>query len=392
MGISSSCAWQIVAPTCAVVVAALIGLFCYKKGLMDYWHQKSTQNLVKFAEVIGSVFTIYQIIRYWHLLNSGFPLQTTFPSGFGSFDNRCIPLFRAVPGFQAKYPNTSAVYSQDKDSSSLRLCTDASAAVVFSAFSEFNNSNTFFNPGFPTSSDMIGCRLEDIVLNCKTVDYDDNKLTVMPCAQLLKTPPLPNGFVYKTTIDSVTNCVVTFAVHRNIANCNYSHVYQIDSVATANQARILFAFPFTFLVIAIMIGVYMSCVRNRKEPLNGIEDFLHDFAMQSELGAVYNQCGGPDSCCADLRSATSTRNPFGFFILLIGRVLEIFGYIYAWVNGCNVCDYVDIYYMLLIKCGFTAFFVYDFSSVVCCDTEQHGQTSVTKAAEEAQRARLETDS
>ncbi len=391
MGISSSCAWQIVAPTCAVVVAALIGWFCLKKCLTDYYNQQSTQGLVKFIELIGSVVTIYQIIRYWHLLNSGFPLQTTFPSGFGGFDNRCIPLFRAVPRFQAKYPNTSAVYSQDKDNSSLRLCTDASAADVSSAFSEFNNSLTFFNPGFPTRSDMIGCSLKDIILNCKTVDYDDNTLAVIPCARLLQTPPLPNGFVYKTTIDSVTNCVVTFAVHRNIANCNYSYVYQLDSIATATQARTLFAFPFSFLLMAIVIGMYMSCARNRKEPLTAIEDMLHDFAMQSELGALYKQCGGPESCCADLRRATSTRGAFSFILFLVGRVLEICGYIYAWMNGCNVCDYVDIYYMLLFKVGLMAFFVYDFVKVACCDN-MHGQTSFTKAAENAQRQRLETDS
>ncbi len=116
--------------------------------------------------------------------------------------DRCVPFFYLAQEFIDMNPRTTAIYAYDNGRALLRLCTDAPEDAVVRKF-----QNDSIISRLPTKA---GCSWEQLTASCTVTDRSSPSMPVPTCPQLLDTPPLPNGFLYKSTVkvDDTASCTL----------------------------------------------------------------------------------------------------------------------------------------------------------------------------------------
>jgi hypothetical protein len=114
--------------------------------------------------------------------------------------------------------------------------TDLSSLTVYNFVEHmFYGTNSYFGLRDKFTSD---CTWDSISKNCTTSDEFGAASALVPtCQELLQTPPLPNGFWYKSDVDekavnqSGPECKVKFKVQQMMNDkpltCNFTSVFRL---------------------------------------------------------------------------------------------------------------------------------------------------------------------
>jgi hypothetical protein len=302
--------------------------------------------LWKLWHVAMACLTFYSIVETWTKLGT-LELSPDPPS------DRCVALFFAVTKFIEQRNTTSALYAYDENygTQSVRLCTDAPVSVV---------SDTFGSDVLLDFPDFNGCSFANVAGNCTTVDKSNPNAPVPTCTELLQTPPLPYGFLYKSTYSKpTTGCAVQFKVQQDLPSCTYATVYRLGKTALP-VVRTILAVALAVSSVIPFFGVWIiyrsKVMMDNNEPQTEKGDSCfkpslesYAFAMETPFGELVQilQC-----CNLHTWNPPEKVPPLTFFwfamlqadTLIEAAVLPILA-----VSGCPLCSYPKIYVIMLYK-------------------------------------------
>jgi len=342
-----ACGLVIGLPIAVSFLGLLLYLFCAPAKVMITSFLTWLDNFVlwKLYHVCIACLTFYSIVETWTKLNS-IQLSPDPP------DDRCVALFFAVTQFIEQHNTSSALYAynQNYGTQTSHLCTDAPVSVVSDAF----GSSVL---PFP---DFNGCSFSHVAGNCTTVDSSNPNTPVPTCTELLKTPPLPYGFLYKSTYTRPqTGCAVQFQVQQDLPPCNYSSVYRLEKTAKP-EVRTFLAVALAVSTVIPFFGVWIIwrskvMMDNKEAQTEKGEDCCkpslesYAFAMETPFGDLVQIL----KCCN-----LQTWNPpekippltiFWFVLLQVDTLIEAAALPILAVSGCPLCSYPKIYVIMLYK-------------------------------------------
>jgi hypothetical protein len=360
---SASCGFVVIG---VPIIIAAIGLgtffglkYCGRwDSFLESTERIRTFFMNAFYITIG-LLTYVQLINAWSNLTQGSTLYASPQQpGFFGFGKRCVPLFQAVQPFISENTNTSALYQYDITLSNfdaqVRLCTDAPSNVV-STFAESKNFTLE-----PTLPYFTGCPWEIIGRNCQT-EYQ-----TITCAQLMQTPPLPNGFLYKAkNINKLNpvppNCAATFSVYQDsqdLPPCNFRYVYRISN-NVSTETRMIGGGFLAISSVVFFTAFFFLCHRSYKkshgQQLTQDDEDYFAFVLQTTVGKIF----GNVFHCWCMTDAPGRLTMFYFLLLLAGSITEIAVF---WVSivPCCLCGFIELYYLIACKIVATLLVCYDF--------------------------------
>lgn len=330
-------------PAALGLIGGIIWFFSLKakqlvSRLIEWIQTDWRQRLTSFVGALLAIYTMIEIIQAWNsLINRTVELTDKMPS------DRCVPFFYSVQEFIDAYPNSSALYSYDSGGTSrVRLCTNAPDSAVVAKF------NATILRQMPTYN---GCSMAQVAASCSTVDSSNPSAPVPTCAQLLQTPPLPNGFFYRSTVDIPdTGCAMKFSVQQDLPTCSYSSVYRLQNEASPLVFQVLavgLAVPTAFLIGNIFTFYRTSQKKKAGEAFTQDDRDAYAFAMEGPIGCIMHTvkfAGGafpPDGTPPLVRK---------YFILLqFQTVVEAVLIPVVAVSGCPLCKYWQIVALIVAK-------------------------------------------
>jgi len=337
----AGCVCIFVVPGALAIIAGLAYKFNasaekYIDGLLEWVQTDWRKRLTSAVSGLLAIFTVVEIISAY--LNFGkIALTTSTP------DDRCVPFFFAVKDFIAANPNSSALYAYEQGISRVRLCTDAPPTAVKAAFNK-------------TLVDVLsdnGCSRAQIAASCKTTGTDPS-LPVPTCAQLLQSPPLPNGFLYNSAVTSPTtsqSCDFSFRVIQDLPNCTYSSVYTLKNEASQIVQFVstaMIAWPFLALILSAFIFYAVKQKQNKGEPITESDKGSYAWAMEGPIGSYLSAVqNGP--CLAFSPEECPPLPRFQFAVVQLQEIVEAVGVPLVAVYGCPFCDYPKEYLFVALK-------------------------------------------
>ena len=164
----------------------------------------------------------------------------------------------------------------------------------------------------------------------------------MTCQQLLKkTPPLPNGFLWKSFVSCVpdSGCGLVFDVNNDLPNCPYNYVYTL----TAHSSPVsLMAAAILFIFIALQCIVAICCMASSEESIRawvmetrGVGDAFTVFVIMR--------------CAIKGEAVPDTLHPLGQFAVLLTDLLELIVIPWFYIFGCPLCSFTQEAYFVFFK-------------------------------------------
>jgi hypothetical protein len=335
-----------------------VGLYCSGKwssfvSSLDCF--RPILKLLKEAFYIGiGLLTYVKIINSWQSVTGGSDVSDAPPPpGPFGFSKRCVPLFSATQQFiteNVKAYNSSVVYVYDntvtKFDAQVRLCTDAPEYVV-SSFAQANNFTLL-----PTLDDFSGCPWEIIASKCM-------------CAQLLQTPPLPNGFLYRIEqykSPAPPNCDVAFTIKDSLSPCKNRYLYRLQNQVSAS-ANLAGACALAISTVLFFYSIYFLLTRkSRGSNLSQEDELAYTFVSKTTVGKMFGFATG-----ACFSGPPGHLTGVYFFLLFSCSFSEI---VIFWVSisPCCVCGttaypfgFWELYYLLIGKIGCLLFDIKEYS-------------------------------
>lgn len=337
----SICIAVFTVPAALGLIGGMVWFFSPKakqlvSSLVEWIQTDWRQRLTSFVGALLAVYTLIEIIQAWST-QGAIELSDKMPS------DRCVPFFYYVQEFIAAYTNSSALYSYDsKGTTRVRLCTDAPDSAVVDKF------NGTILRQLPTYN---GCSMAQVAASCSTVDSSNPRAPVPTCAQLLQTPPLPNGFFYKSTVNyDAPGCAMIFSVQQDLPTCSYSSVYRLQNEASSIVTNVLLVglvIPLVFLIFNIYIFYRTSQKKKTGEALTQDDRDAYAFAMEGPIGCILHtvQFAG----CAFPPDGTPPLVRKYFILLQFQTVVEAVLIPVVAVSGCPLCKYWRIVALIVAK-------------------------------------------
>jgi hypothetical protein len=332
-------------PTAILLLGGLLYFFWprfkeFVTSTSDWIQTDWRQQLTSFIAVALAIFTMVEIYASWiKLANPSVVLADKMPS------DRCVPFFYSVQEFIDANPKTTALYAYDEGRALVRLCTDAPEDAVVRKF-----QNESILSRLPTKD---GCSWSHLAASCTVTDRSSPSKPPPTCAQLLQTPPLPNGFLFKSTvsIDNTASCALQIFVNQDLPTCRYSSVYRLQNQPSQLVRIILavgLAIPSAFLLHNILIFYKTNQMKKNSEQLTKDHMNAFAFAMEGPIGCIIStlkleRCYPfPADQCPSL-----TWQYFAF--LQFQTIVEAVVLPVMAVSGCNICQYYDMVALIVAK-------------------------------------------
>jgi hypothetical protein len=294
-----------------------------------------------------SVWAMFQYIPFTFDFFTGTDWSLSYP--------RCTPLFWDVHIFLNANPGSSAIHKYGHGTSLVMLCTDIPPAVL-SNYSSIEKAALTAQTSY----------LKTLYLNCTRDEYAEGSCFVSysvegkqkdpkakTCAELFKTPPEFNGFMYVSQFyDFSTNGCKDFniafkEIDHAIGPCHLQYVYPLEHhVKRMDNLDIVFMTIFLVNMFQCVVLLFKLFNPNKE---NCLVQCFHRCCPTFEC----YQYAAQVPCCATfvlvkfsldgtLPQLTQQRPPFLFFILaLCFSIVEAIGIPIATLNGayCPFCSY-----------------------------------------------------
>jgi hypothetical protein len=298
------------------------------------------QQVTSFVGVVLAIFTIFEIYTAWYkLANPSVELAEKMPS------DRCVPFFYLAQEFIDANPRTTAIYAYDNGRALLRLCTDAPEDAVVRKF-----QNDSIISRLPTKA---GCSWEQLTASCTVTDRSSPSKPVPTCPQLLDTPPLPNGFLYKSTVkvDDTASCTLQIFVNQDLPTCKYKSVYRLQNQTSQLVSIILavgLSVPSAFLIHNILTFYKTNQMKKNGEPLTKDHMNAFAFAMEGPIGCIIGTLKMERCYPFPLDDVPPLTWQY-FAFLQFQTVVEAVLLPVMAVSGCSICQYYDIVALIVAK-------------------------------------------
>jgi hypothetical protein len=316
----------------------------YVSDLSEWIQTGWRQQLTSFIAVVLAFFTMVEIYTAWYKLsNPSVELSDKMP------DDRCVPFFYVVKEFIDANPRTTALYAYDKGRSLVRLCTDAPEAVVVAKF-----QNESILSQLPMHPNTAGCSWAQVAAVCSVTDRSSPSKTAPTCAQLLQTPPLPNGFFYRSTVKypEETSCALQFFVNQDLPSCNYSSVYRLEKNPSDTHILVLavgLAIPSAFLIGNIITFYQTNQKKKAGQPLTKDDINAFAFAMEGPIGCIIGTFK-LEKCYPFSPEEMPRQLTWQYFAFLqVQTLVEAVVLPVMAVYGCRICQYFDIVALIVAK-------------------------------------------
>ena len=297
-----------------------------------------------------SIWAMQQYIPFTAEFFTGTDWSLSYP--------RCTPLFWDVHIFLNANPGSSAIHKYAHGTSLVMLCTDIPPDAFFN-YSSFEKAALTAQTSYLKT--LYTCsRDENATLgSCYVSYYVGGKVKdpkAKTCAELLKTPPEFNGFLYVSEfVDYSTNGCKDFdiafrEIDHAIGPCHLQYVYPLEHhVKRMYNLDIVFMTIFLVNMFQCVVLAFTLFNPNKENCLFQCFDCCcprfecYQYASQLPCCATFVTikffC---DDTLGGLPQLTKQRPPFLFFILaLCFSVVEAIGIPIATLNGayCPFCSY-----------------------------------------------------
>ena len=328
--------------------------------------QNGRRKISKISPLFRVALSIWSLIQLLKAGGSTFffvPSATVWSESPPSLSVQCLPLFSKTQAYVEGTGSSKALYSfssslQHGSFFMVRLCTDSPPAVVDAYFAKTVTTDKFSvgdrslcgAHGKQKFCDVFFCDWKDCLpLNRCTIQQIADECKISPasnhsmnCQHLLKnTPPLPNGFLWKSFVSCVpdSGCGLVFDVNNDLPNCPYNYVYTLTSHSSPVP---LMAAAILFLFIALQSIVAICCMGSSEETIKawvmetrGVGDAFTLFTIMR--------------CAIKGEAVPDTLHPLGQFSVLLTDLLEVIVIPWFYTSGCPLCSFPQEAYFVFFK-------------------------------------------
>jgi hypothetical protein len=328
--------------------------------------QNVKRKISRISPLLRVALSIWSLIQLLQAGGSTFffvPSATVWSETPPSLSVKCSPLFSKTQSYVEGTVSSKALYSfssslQHGSFFMVRLCTDSPPALVDAYFAKTvttdkfsvgdrslcgaNDMKKFCDGFFCDSKDCLPldrCTIQQIADECKMSPASNPS---MNCQHLLKnTPPLPNGFLWKSFVSCVpdSGCGLVFDVNNDLPNCPYNYVY---TLTTHSSPVPLMAAAILFLFIALQAIVAICCMASSEESTKA-------WVMETRVvGDVFTLITIV-RCAINGEAVPDTLHPIGQFSVLLTDLLEVIVIPWFYISGCPLCSFTQEAYFVFFK-------------------------------------------
>jgi len=352
-----------------VLLVAAIAIRLHAGDKWQSWGQlwqnikRKTSKISPLFRVALSIWSLIQLVEAGGSTFFFVPSVTVWSESPPSLPVKCLPLFSKTRSFVEETGSSKALYSfssslQHGSFFMVRLCTDSPPALVDAHFAKTittdkfsvgdrslcgaNDRKKFCSSFFCDWKDCLPlnrCTIQQIADECKLSPASNHS---MNCQHLLKnTPPLPNGFLWKSFVSCVpdSGCDLVFDVNNDLPNCPYNYVYTL----TAHFSPMpLMAAAILFIFIALQSIVAICCMGSSAE---SIKAWVMETRLVGDAFTLFTIMRG----AIKGEAVPDTMHPLGQFSVLLTDLLELIVIPMFYIAGCPFCSFPREAYFVFLK-------------------------------------------